>query len=47
MGTGKSRQQMSDSKIHLKSAIIAGLITPTKNHTTLAITAQKHTYFQY
>ena len=47
MGTGKSRLQMSDSKIHLKSAKIAGFITPTKNHTPLTITAQKHTYFQY
>ena len=38
---------MSDFDLHLKSAKIAGLITPTKNHMPLTITAQKHTYFQY
>ena len=47
MGTGKSRLQMSDSDLHIKSAEITGHITVTKNHTPLTITAQKHTYFQY
>ena len=47
MGTGKSRLQMSDSDLHIKSTEIGGHIAPTKNHTSLIITAQKHTYFQY
>ena len=47
MGAGKSRQQMSDSDLYIKSTEIAGHIAPTKNHTSLIITAQKHTYFQY
>jgi len=38
MGAGKSRQQMSDSDLHIKSAEIAGHIALTKNHTPLAIT---------
>ena len=29
---------MSDSDLHIKSAEIAGHITPTKNHTPLTIT---------
>ena len=38
MGTGKSRQQKSDSDSHIKSTEIAGHITVTKNHTSLTIT---------
>ena len=47
LGTGKSRLQMSDSDLHIKSAEIAGHIAPTKNYTALAIITIRHTYIQY
>jgi hypothetical protein len=46
MGTGKSRLQKSEPKLHLKLAKILGYIAPTKNHTTLAITTLKYALFQ-